>query len=196
MNNVLKLDAQIVPSNFEENLDKQKYSPSDYVIATALGKAREVFDRLSAENGRAPSLVVGVDTVIVRDDVVLEKPKSEAMAREMLSSLSGREHTVRTGMVLIYAPAADESAPFVHTLVEITTVSFATLTPEAIAAYVATGEPMDKAGAYGIQGLGGSFCSGITGCYWNAVGFPMHRFCVEVDCNRLQSHVDKIRQNA
>ena len=92
---------------------------------------------------------------------------------------------VITGVALLYGGDSGvvERA---HRFHESTSVSFAQLTLRLIEAYVASGEPMDKAGGYGIQGLGGSFVCRIEGCYHNVVGFPMHRFCVELDTDRLR----------
>jgi len=187
MNNVLALGAAVVPSTFEEDLDKSKFTPTEYVAETALQKALDVYRRRCTD-GVPPSLIVGADTIIVRDSTILEKPKSEEAARAMLSSLSGRHHLVCTGVALVYGDA-DGAKPFVNSFVETTRVNFAPLPANVIHAYVDSGEPMDKAGGYGIQGVGGSFVRGIEGCYWNVVGFPMHRFCVELDCERLQQWV-------
>ena len=192
VNNILKLDANVVPSTFPEDLDKAKYTPTTYVAENAKQKALEVYHRLTDEAGGAPpSLVVGADTVVVRDDTILEKPKSASAAVEMLTSLSGRDHEVCTGVALIYPPLSSGEECLVHTFVERTRVQFAPLPHEVILAYVESGEPMDKAGSYGIQGAGGSFVAGINGCYHSAVGFPMHRFCVELDCDRLREWVQR-----
>ena len=118
----------------------------------------------------------------LQDDRILEKPKSSEAAVQMLTSLSGRGHTVCTGVALIYRGAPDAAVCF-H---ESTEVSFGDLSAAAIQEYVDSGEPMDKAGAYGIQGFAGAFVAQIRGCYHNVVGFPMHRFCREVDVERLR----------
>jgi len=99
----------------------------------------------------------------------------------MLKTLSGDSHEVVTAVVLLTpgqegASSAYESRIFYET----TQVTFADLTDDIIKSYVDTKEPMDKAGGYGIQGIGGSFVSGITGCYYNVMGFPLHRFCAEL----------------
>jgi len=188
LNNVLKLEARVVPSTFEEDLDKSRFTPSEYVAETALQKALDVYRKLSAD-GSPPSLVVGADTIVVRDATILEKPKSPDGARAMLCSLSGRQHVVSTAIALVYAATEADGDPVVRTFVESTKVNFAMLPPAVIDAYIESGEPFDKAGGYGIQGLGGSFVCGIEGCYWNVVGFPMHRFCVELDCERLREWV-------
>ncbi|KAL1510573.1 hypothetical protein AB1Y20_006874 [Prymnesium parvum] len=187
-NEVLQLEARVVPSTFPENLDKSLYTPTEYVQENARLKAMEVYTRLMSEAEGPPRLVVGADTVVVLEGEILEKPKSEEHAREMLRRLSGGSHEVSTGVALIYGPAgadASDVAPHTEMFVETTKVEFGELSSETIDAYVESGEPMDKAGAYGIQGVGGSFVSSITGCYFNVVGFPMHRFCTKLDLKRL-----------
>ena len=174
LNTILCIGATVVPSTFPEDLDKSAYSPADYVAENARRKADEVATRLRSA-GEAPGCVIGADTVVVDRGRILEKPADAAEAEAMLSALSASEHEVCTGVALIYATGAT------RTFVETTRVDFAHIPPAAIAAYVASGEPFDKAGGYGIQGLGGAFVSGIRGCYYNVVGFPMHRFCAEFD---------------
>lgn len=186
LNTLLKCEATVVPSTFPEDLDKSQYTPSQYVMENARQKALEVFHRLTAENGMPPSVVVGADTVIALDDTILEKPKSTDAAVAMLTSLSGRAHDVSTGVALIYAGEDLASSVTENVFVETTHVEFGMLSQDVISAYVQSGEPMDKAGSYGIQGVGGSFVRSINGCYYNVVGFPMHRFCCELDCTRLR----------
>ena len=168
-------------------------------MANARAKALEVFHRLSTNEERVPSLVIGADTVISHSGKILESPKamsalgygdSEAIAREILQTLSGQSHTICTGVALIYAPEGSEE-PHVQTFVEKTDVEFCTLSAEVIDAYVATGEPIDKAGAYGIQGMGGTFVTGIKGDYYAVVGFPMHRFAASLDCARLKRWLER-----
>lgn len=134
-------------------------SPVDYVRRLAEEKAFAI-PLTSGE------VVLGADTVVVIDDHVLEKPRDSADAVRMVALLSGREHEVITGICL-----RSES----KTLVDIATtrVRFAALTPEEIQIYAASGEPMDKAGAYAIQGLASKFIDGIEGDYFNVVGLPV-----------------------
>ncbi|KAI5056118.1 hypothetical protein GOP47_0029639 [Adiantum capillus-veneris] len=102
----------------------------------------------------------------------------------MLSRLSGRQHRVFTGVSLIFPSVCDPGLgkpPLVRTFWEETKVDFGHLEREVIEAYVKSREPMDKAGAYGIQGIGGSFVKSVTGCFYNVVGFPLYRFAVELD---------------
>lgn len=125
--------------------------------------------------------VLGADTIVVLNDAVLEKPVNEAAATEMLTKLSGQTHLVMTAIAL-----ADRKA-CLDCLV-VTEVTFRTLTPEDIAAYIASGEPMDKAGAYGIQGSGGNFVRKINGSYHAVVGLPL------VETAELLSHFQSLRE--
>lgn len=135
--------------------------PADaYVARLALEKARAV----SALNPGA--VVLGADTTGVLDDQILVKPEDDADARRMLRAMSGRTHQVLTAVALVQ----DD-----HEAVQVvrTDVTFCPLTDEQIHAYVATGEPADKAGAYGIQGFGAVLVAGINGSYSNVVGLPL-----------------------
>lgn len=155
---------------------------SDYAKETALHKAIEVAQRRFA-HGELADLVIAADTVVDLGGEVLEKPEGEQGATSMLSRLSGSQHQVHTGVALILPRATDPSlgvSPRVCSFAETTTVDFAPLSPELIAAYVATGEPLGKAGAYGIQGVAGSFVKRIQGCYFNVVGLPLHRTTAEI----------------
>jgi nucleoside triphosphate pyrophosphatase len=134
-------------------------SPFDYVRRLAELKA-------SALPIQAGEIVLGADTVVVAGDLVLEKPADAADAARMLAILSGREHAVVTGICL-------RSAARKILDVAATRVRFVGLTPEEIAAYVASGEPMDKAGGYAIQGLASKFIDRIEGDYFNVVGLPV-----------------------
>lgn len=177
---VLGLSHEVCVSSFEENLDKASFpTPADYAQTNATSKAAAVVaDFASAArggDGRPVDLVIGSDTVVVVDGHILEKPRSEAAAFDMLSTLSGREHEVISAVALFTPSRSSVTSP-AAAFSESTKVRFAPLSVETIAAYIRTGEPMDKAGAYGIQGIGGSFVSGISGCYYNVMGFPLHAF--------------------
>ena len=141
--------------------DVSGLSPEETVQAIALGKARSV-----AAESAADDLILAADTLVYLDGQPLGKPKSPDEAAAMLQALSGREHHVCTGVALLQGPRCLVSC-------EKTAVRFRPLSPERIAAYVASGEPMDKAGAYGIQGLGCLLVEGITGDYFNVVGLPL-----------------------
>lgn len=136
-------------------------TPAQLVEALSRQKAEEV-----AAGADQEDLVIAADTVVALDHRVLGKPHSREEAQEMLAALSGREHTVYTGVTL-------RRGQQVLTRHEATQVRFRPLTQEEIAAYVATGEPMDKAGAYGIQGRGALLAQGIVGDYFNVVGLPV-----------------------
>ncbi len=112
------------------------------------------------------ALVIAADTVVCRDGLILGKPADKAAAVHMLQLLSGRAHQVYTGFTV-------RQGQRVHSAVEGTTVHVRQLSVEEITHYVATGEPLDKAGAYGIQGLGGLFVTGIEGDYYNVMGLPI-----------------------
>lgn len=161
-----------------------------YVIENARLKALEIVQRITAENNRsspqAELVVIGCDTVVVHDGTILEKPRDEQDAFEMLTKLSDATHDVYSGVAL-FTTALGEREP--HLFFEKTSVTFGALEPTDIRAYIATGEPMDKAGAYGIQGRARCFISGLSGCHNNVMGFPVQRFCKEL---RHLAAVDKL----
>jgi septum formation protein len=134
-------------------------SPEDYVRRLAREKAEAAWEGPG-------EIVLGADTTVVVDGEVLEKPLDFNHARAMLRALSGRTHTVLTGICLRHA--AGEIVDVASTLVR-----FIELTEEEIDAYVASGEPMGKAGAYAIQGLAAKFVDRIDGCYFNVMGLPV-----------------------
>jgi septum formation protein len=136
--------------------------PLDYAQRLARDKARAVYAR------HPDSAVLGADTVVIVDEHLLEKPADEHDAARMLRLLSGRTHQVITGVCMV-APA------FENTEAEITQVVFSPLSEEEIADYIRTGEPMDKAGAYAIQGIASRWVERIAGCYFNVVGLPLPR---------------------
>jgi len=135
--------------------------PVRYAVAMAAAKAGAV---AAARPGR---LVLGADTVVVHEGDLLEKPADAAEARRMLARLSGRVHVVVTGLAI----AGGASGPW--TGHESTRVEFLPLDADAIRRYVATGEPLDKAGAYGIQGFGALMVRRVEGCYLNVMGLPL-----------------------
>lgn len=122
------------------------------------------------ETGAEAALVVGADTEVVIDGEVLGKPSSDDDARRMLRRLAGRTHEVITGVALIRLPGGERRIEH-----EVTHVTFAPLTENEIAAYVASEEHRDKAGGYAIQGRGGTFVTRMEGCYFNIVGLPLAR---------------------
>ncbi|XP_024390229.1 uncharacterized protein [Physcomitrium patens] len=182
----LGLKIEIFPSTFEEDLDKSLFAnPGEYAKETATRKAHDVYQKIQeAGSGKRADLIIAADTVVELGSQVLEKPRDVDDARRMLSSLSGQVHKVYTGVALVTPKSSGSnsgSSPLLTSFYEGTEVEFAELEEQSILAYIASEEPMDKAGAYGIQGLGGSFVKCIHGCYFNIMGFPIHRFSVEVD---------------
>lgn len=148
----------------------EKALPQEVVMSLALQKAQAV-----AKDHRK-SAVVGSDTVVALDGKILGKPRSEKEAAEMLRSLSGRIHKVYTGVAIICGEK-------VTSFFEETEVEFYPLTDQEILDYVATGEPMDKAGAYGIQGRGAVLVKRINGDYFNVMGLPISKVYRELkDC--------------
>lgn len=158
-------EFEVVQSNFDENTIDFKGDIEKYVKDLSRNKAIEVSKRLNE-----PSIVIAADTVVFQDGKVLEKPKNEEDAFSMLSSLSGNTHKVYSGICLINT--YDDT---VVTDCDCTEVRFSELNPRQIRNYINSGEPMDKAGAYGIQGLGGAFVEGIKGCYYNVMGLPLNK---------------------
>jgi len=147
-------------ADIDEHMDRA-LPPDKLVEAISAEKAAAV----ARIEGNAP-LIIAADTVVVLDGAVLGKPHDEKDAREMLSRLSGCKHQVYTGFTV-------RQGEKVVTRSECTGVVFRALTAEEIAAYVATGEPMDKAGAYGIQGVGALLVEGVEGDYFNVMGLPV-----------------------
>lgn len=158
-------EFEVVQSNFDENTIDFKGDIEKYVKDLSRNKAIEVSKRLNE-----PSIVIAADTVVFQNGKVLEKPKNEEDAFSMLSSLSGNTHKVYSGICLINT--YDDT---VVTDCDCTEVRFSELNPRKIRNYINSGEPMDKAGAYGIQGLGGAFVEGIKGCYYNVMGLPLNK---------------------
>lgn len=156
------LEFEIVSSNYEENMSLD-LSPEELAKTLAYGKAKEVADRVQE------GVVLGVDTFVVLNGKKLGKPKSEEDAFQMLKSFSGKFQEVYSGVALINCETGEEIKDF-----EITKVKFREMDDSEINNYIKTGEPMGKAGAYGIQGLGSIFIEKIEGCYTNVIGFPTH----------------------
>lgn len=165
----LGLRFEVDPPRSEEDAWTAGEAPGTYAGRISAAKAAEVAER------RPDALVVAGDTVVALDGDVLGKPDDAAGARAMLARLSGREHMVHTALTVI-APGGARA-----TGTEITRVRFRSLKAEEIEAYVATGEPLDKAGAYGIQGFGATLVEGVRGCYFNVMGLPVVRLLALLD---------------
>ncbi len=161
------LEFSVQPSSFDEKT-VTAWPPEDHVIQSALGKASDIAGRIGE-----CAIVIGADTIVVADDRILGKPESVEDAAAMLKLLSGRAHFVYTGICVFENCPADMSQ-HVQTAYVRTKVTFGILDETLISAYVATGEPMDKAGAYGIQGRGSVLVESIDGDYFNVVGLPVY----------------------
>ena len=157
----------VVVSDADEGTADQA-SPSEAACELALRKARAVASRIADDPSLAGRTVLGADTVVVVDGAVFGKPADDEQAHTMLAALSGRTHHVVTGVALV-APGRE------HVFFEETAVRFWPLDEADIADYIASGEPFDKAGAYGIQGKGSVLVEGIEGDYFNVVGLPIAR---------------------
>lgn len=177
-------DYEIIVSNADETIDEN--DPESFVRALSFRKAKEVFDRLFAA-GRRDFAVIGSDTVVAfqkdgeTKPVIIGKPKDAEDAVRILSMLSGKTHRVFTGVSVI-ADITDENAAAqcsirkkeeIQTECSITEVTFETLSPDEITDYVNSGDPLDKAGSYGIQGPFGMFVREIRGNYFTVIGMPI-----------------------
>jgi len=165
---------EVRPAHIPED-PKPGEDPIAYVTRLAREKAQVVFDKIAAESASKPSAesidtealaVLGADTTVSLDGQILGKPENAEDATRILRMLSGRSHRVITGVALVTRDAVEVAA-------EVTAVQFLTLSEDEIAAYIATGEPMDKAGAYGIQGLAAKWIPRVEGCYFNVMGLPL-----------------------
>ena len=154
------------------------YEPSELVKALSALKASAVFDQLSKEE-KEESLVIGADTVVSLSGSIMGKPKDRQEAVNMLLGLQGRVHQVYTGVTFIFQADLRE-APMKVSFFEKTDVSVYPMSQEEILSYVATGEPMDKAGAYAIQGKFASYIKEINGDYKTVVGLPIGRLYQEM----------------
>ena len=163
---LLDIGFRVLPSDFDES-SVVPWPPDEHVLRSAGGKALAVAEKI------AGGVVIGADTIVVVDDRILGKPRDDDDARRMLRLLSGRSHYVYTGLCVMLRK--DRA-----TLIDLrdyvrTEVCFGVLPTAVIEAYVATGEPLDKAGAYGIQERGSVLVEGIVGDYFNVVGLPVYR---------------------
>ena len=170
------LFPEIIPSHKEERSAAK--TPAALVKALSRTKAEDIAGQLAGETaGGKEILVVGADTIVVLDGKVLGKPRDPEDAVKMLESLSGRAHHVYTGVTLILLgeSGAEAGEPRKLSFYEKTAVEVYPLTGAEIRAYVESGDPLDKAGAYGIQGAFGQHIRGIRGDYTNVVGLPLGR---------------------
>ncbi|MEF2968016.1 Maf family protein [Paenibacillus sp. M1] len=161
----LHIPFDVVPSHADETTPAG-WTPEQIVTELAMRKADAVYRSL--ENCDRHGIIVGSDTIVVRDDAVLGKPKDVEEAASMLRSLQGRSHRVYTGVACVDSLTGTRRVDYRMTL-----VTMRPLGEREIAAYASSGEGLDKAGAYAIQGLGSTIVTGIEGCYFNVVGLPL-----------------------
>lgn len=161
---MLGAEFEVLPAKGEEKTEAG-LSPAETVVSLARAKAAEV-----AASAPDDAIVIAADTVVSIDGDILGKPASEEEARLMLHRLSGRTHCVYTGLCVSRGGET-------RCLAEETAVTFRVLDDGEINAYVASGDPLDKAGAYGIQGKAATFVEGINGDYYNVMGLPLCRLC-------------------
>lgn len=157
----LGLTFDVIPAGIDESRHAHE-SPADYVERVAVDKAFAI--------AGADRIVVAADTAVVYEGRILGKPAHPEEARSMLRHLQGTEHDVFTGL----AVASWEGRPVIHRLTDVTEVRMLPMTEDEIADYVDTGEPMDKAGAYALQGRGGRFVESVSGSSYTVVGLPIH----------------------
>lgn len=158
-------EYQVLVSDFDESSVQFNNDCRSYVMELARGKALCV-----AQGLNSASLVIGCDTIVAYGGSVLGKPVDFDDAFCMLKMLNGKKHQVYSGIALVNTESGQVTSDYV-----MTEVKFDQLSDDEIRGYIATGEPMDKAGAYGIQGHGGVFVEGIHGCYYNVVGLPLNK---------------------
>jgi septum formation protein len=160
-------EFKIIPANIPEERHPNE-DPTAFVARLAQEKAQAVFDLLSNGSPEGNLLVLGADTIVVTPEEILGKPQNPEDAARMLRLLSGRTHQVITGVCLV-------SKEHTQVATETTAVTMREITEPEIAAYIASGEPMDKAGGYAIQGYAARWIPRIEGCYFNVVGLPIAR---------------------
>jgi septum formation protein len=157
------MEFEVISSGVDEGVPNPGERPEEYACRVARDKAMHV-----AARSPSGSLVLGADTIVTINGLILGKPSGPIDAARMLRLLSGQTHQVITAICLVRAPERIEALRH-----ETTSVTFCQLEEDEIRAYVASGEPFDKAGAYAIQGLASKFVTHISGCYFNVVGLPV-----------------------
>ncbi len=163
----LNVDFEVIVSDFEEEKVAFNGSCSEYVKAIAEGKALAVAGKLQNNH---QNIIIGCDTIVSINGRILGKPKNKMDAVSMLRELSGNKHQVYSGIAIV-----DTQKEIVISNFQCTEVVFSKIEDATINWYVETGEPMDKAGAYGIQDYAGAFVKEIHGCYYNVVGLPLNK---------------------
>lgn len=170
------LSFEVLPARGEEN--PRSAIPEEMVQELSAGKALEIYGSLE-EQEKEEAVIIGADTLVAFENRVMGKPHDEKDAFDMLFLLQGKTHQVYTGVTLLYTPKG-ETACKKLTFLEKTDVTMYPMTEQEILEYIATGEPMDKAGAYGIQGRCAAYVRGICGDYNNVVGLPVSRLYQEL----------------
>jgi septum formation protein len=170
----LGLPVMVRPSHADEDTPAG-WLPERIVEELANRKAKVVWETVRGTM-RTPAVVVGSDTIVALDGQIMGKPKDPEDAVDMLSRLAGRTHEVFTGVCCI--GLLDGQTVTSH---RVTKVRIRELTPDQIRRYVKTGEPMDKAGAYGVQGIGALLVDSLEGCYFNVVGLPLSLLAVQLE---------------
>ncbi|RCW42619.1 Maf family protein [Paenibacillus prosopidis] len=163
----LSLPVYILSTDTDESI-LPGWTPVQVVEQLSLRKAQAAARMLEQKQDKEASLIIGADTIVVLDGDVLGKPSHDEEAKAMLRRLQGRSHEVYTGVACVLS--SNGEAAVAHRM---TKVQMKPLSEQQIARYVATGEPHDKAGSYGIQGLGSTMVDRIDGCYFNVVGLPL-----------------------
>lgn len=158
-------DFEIVVSDFDEGKVLFEGDIDRYVKEIALGKALDVKEKLSSN-----AIIISADTIVTLENRILGKPKDEDDAFNMIKLLQGRKHLVYSGVAVI-----NTATNVIKQESLATEVTFSKISDNEILEYIKTGEPLDKAGAYGIQGMGGVFVEEIKGCYYNVVGLPLNK---------------------
>jgi len=171
-------ESELNPMDFEKR--------ADYVATLAQRKIQH----LKVSESEKPDLIIGADTIVVCDGEIYGKPCTTQKAAETLRKLSGRTHEVHTGVAMQWSnsfPAGSNNTECAESFSCRTLVKIADLSEVDIEAYISTGEPLDKAGAYGIQGLGGSIVEWVHGDFYNVMGLPMNELCKHM-AKRLQNY--------
>lgn len=167
----LGLDFTVIPA--PDDAEPEIHEMIDAIVA-AQAKARTVARTLNEADKRNEPVILGADTIVCYKKEVLGKPKDKDDAIRMLKMLSGKKHTVATGICTVLAMGDDPTKYPDWSAIEKTEVVFRTLSDDEIIRYVETGEPMDKAGSYAIQGIGKVLVESVHGCYSNVVGLPVN----------------------
>lgn len=175
------MDFKVIVSKADENISES--APEQLVMKLSAIKAMAVYEENGIEDETA--IILGADTVVAFDGKVLGKPKNKQQAKEMLSMLSNNKHQVFTGVTILYKKRGELKR---ETFYDKTTVYTYPISDKEIEEYIMTGEPMDKAGSYGIQGIGAKFIEKIDGDYNNVVGLPVSKIYQKI--KEIENEVD------